>query len=76
MANYGTILVVDDNTSIFTTLEICLDGVFDRILTLTKPENILTTLEQEAVDVIIPALYHHSTCALLVSCQGRSRYTW
>ena len=45
MANYGTILVVDDNTSIFTTLEICLDGVFERILTLTKPENILTTLE-------------------------------
>ena len=43
MANYGTILAVDDNTSIFTTLEICLDGVFDRILTLTKPENILTT---------------------------------
>ena len=27
MAKYGTILVVDDNTSIFTTLEICLDGV-------------------------------------------------
>ena len=53
MANYGTILVVDDNTSIFTTLEICLDGVFDRILTLTKPENILTTLEQKAVDIIL-----------------------
>ena len=51
--NYGTILVVDDNMSIFTTPEICLDGVFDRILTLTKPENILTTLEQEAVDIIM-----------------------
>ena len=25
MANYRTILVVDDNTSIFTTLEICPD---------------------------------------------------
>lgn len=53
MANYRTILVVDDNTSIFTTLEICLDGVFDRILTLTRPENILTTLGQECVDVIL-----------------------
>lgn len=53
MANYRTILVVDDNTSIFTTLEICLDGVFDRILTLTRPENILTTLGQESVDVIL-----------------------
>lgn len=53
MANYRTLLVVDDNTSIFTTLEICLDGVFDRILTLTRPENILTTLGQESVDVIL-----------------------
>ena len=53
MARYGTILVVDDNTSIFTTLEICLDGVFDRILTLTKPESILTMLEQETVDVVL-----------------------
>ena len=53
MSNNRTILVVDDNTSIFTTLEICLDGVFDRILTLTRPENILTTLGQECVDVIL-----------------------
>ena len=53
MANYGTILVVDDNTSVFTTLEICLDGVFDRFLTLTDPKNILLTLEQEEVDVIL-----------------------
>lgn len=36
MAKYGTILVVDDNTSIFTTLEICLDDVFDRIQTPHK----------------------------------------
>ena len=53
MANYGTILVVDDNSSIFTALEICLEGVFDRILTLTNPEKILTKLEQESVDIIL-----------------------
>ena len=53
LANYGTILVVDDNTSVFTTLEICLDGVFERVLTLTDPKNILLTLEQEEVDVIL-----------------------
>lgn len=28
MAKYGNVLVVDDNESIFTTLEICLDGLF------------------------------------------------
>ena len=53
MSNNRTLLVVDDNTSIFTTLEICLDGVFDRILPLTRPEHILPTLGQESVDVIL-----------------------
>lgn len=53
MAKYGNVLVVDDNESIFTTLEICLDGVFERILTLTKPDKILATLEQEYIDVIL-----------------------
>lgn len=53
MAKYGNVLVVDDNESIFTTLEICLDGVFERILTLTTPEKILATLEQEHIDVIL-----------------------
>lgn len=46
-------MVVDDNESIFTTLEICLDGVFERILTLTNPDKILATLEQEHIDVIL-----------------------
>lgn len=53
MTHYGTLLVVDDNPSIFTTLEICLDGVFDRIVTLTRPEGILVTLEQERIDAIL-----------------------
>ena len=53
MAIYGTILVVDDNTSIFTTLEICLDGLFEKIITLTKPANILKILEQEKISLIL-----------------------
>ena len=53
MAKYGNVLVVDDNESIFTTLEICLEGVFERILTLTNPDKILATLEQEHIDVIL-----------------------
>ena len=53
MTNYGTILVVDDNPAILTTLEICLDGMFSRILTLTKPDNMLGMLKQEQIDVIL-----------------------
>lgn len=53
MAKYGTILVVDDNEAVFTALEICLDGVFSKIVTLTTPESMMVTLEQEQVDVIL-----------------------
>lgn len=53
MTNYGTLLVVDDNPAIFTTLEICLERVFSKIVTLTTPDAILATLEQEKVDVIL-----------------------
>ena len=49
----NTILIVDDDTAILTALKICLDGVFDRIITLSTPDNILTTLQQEQVDVVL-----------------------
>ena len=50
---YHTILVVDDNKAILTALKICLEGVFDRILTLTSPDEVLPLLQQEAVDIIL-----------------------
>lgn len=53
MANYGNILVVDDNPAILTASRICLDGVFDRVITLQKPDNILATLQQEHIDVLL-----------------------
>lgn len=53
MANYNTILIVDDNPGILTAAKICLDGVFERIITLSSPDGILTTLQQERVDVVL-----------------------
>jgi len=53
MNKYGTILVVDDNPAILTAVKICLNGVFERILTLSSPDNIIPTLQQETVDVIM-----------------------
>lgn len=53
MNQYNTILVVDDNVAILTAAKICLAGVFERVLTLSTPDNILTTLLQERVDVIM-----------------------
>lgn len=52
-SNYGTILVVDDNPAILTATKICLAGTFERILTFSLPAAVLTTLQQEHVDVIL-----------------------
>ncbi|MDE6279021.1 MAG: response regulator [Paramuribaculum sp.] len=52
-SNYGTILVVDDNPAILTAVKICLGNMFERILTLTSPDSLLMTLQQEHVDVIL-----------------------
>lgn len=51
--NYHTLLVVDDNPAILTAVKICLAGVFEHIITLSNPESILVTLQQEHVDVIM-----------------------
>lgn len=53
MANYGTILVVDDNPAILTAVRICLAGEFDKVLTLVSPDTLLTVLAQEEVDVVL-----------------------
>lgn len=53
MANYGTLLAVDDNAAVLTAIKICLEDVFERIITLSSPETILTRLNQEPVDAIL-----------------------
>lgn len=52
-SNYNTLMVVDDNPAILTAVKICLAGVFNHIITLSNPETILTTLQQEHVDAIL-----------------------
>ncbi len=53
MNNYGTILIADDNAAILTALRYCLDATFERILTLERPDDILKTMAQEAVDIVL-----------------------
>ncbi len=53
MNNYGTILIIDDNEAILTALRYCLAGTFERILTMTSPEGVLKTLQQEEVSMVL-----------------------
>ncbi len=53
MQNYGTILVIDDNEAILTALKYCLAGTFEKVLTLTAPDRVITVLEQEDVNIVL-----------------------
>lgn len=53
MKNYGTILVIDDNEAILTALKYCLAGTFEKVMTLTSPESVISFLKQEEVDIVL-----------------------
>ena len=53
MNKYGTILVVDDNPSILTAMRYLLDSLFERILTMNRPDDILKTMAQEEIDIVL-----------------------
>ena len=50
---YGTILVVDDNPSILTAMRYLLDSIFEHIITLSQPNDILKTMAQEEIDMVL-----------------------
>jgi DNA-binding NtrC family response regulator len=50
---YGTILVIDDNEAILTALRYCLSGTFQKVMTLTSPESVLTVLNQEVISLVL-----------------------
>ena len=49
----GNILIVDDNRSILSTLEILLSPVFQDVTTLTNPNQILTELRKKEYNLVI-----------------------
>lgn len=53
MAQYGTIVVVDDNPAILTALRICLDSTFEQVITLASPDSLPATLQQEKASIVL-----------------------
>lgn len=47
------ILIVDDKKSILTALEMLLQTEFDEILTLNSPKTLISTIEENKVDVVL-----------------------
>lgn len=54
MNKQGTVIVVDDNKSILTAVELLLDDHFHKVITLNSPNALLTTLrENPTTDIIL-----------------------
>lgn len=53
MAKQGTILVVDDNKGILTAVQMLLGTCFEKVITISTPNKIKTTLHNEEIDVVL-----------------------
>ena len=49
----GKILIVDDNKSVLVALEMLIQTEFDRIFTLKNPNNLISTIQQHSIDVVL-----------------------
>lgn len=48
-----TILIVDDNKSVITSLELLFENIFEKVLSTCNPERILSILELSQIDIVI-----------------------
>lgn len=53
MKKEGTIVVVDDNRSMLTAVEILLGGIFEKVVTLSSPNRLISTLREVKADVLL-----------------------
>jgi len=51
--NKGNILVVEDNQSVLTSLELLLQGEFKQVNTLKNPANLISSIREQQTDVIL-----------------------
>ena len=53
MTKQGTILVVDDNKGILTAVQMLLGTCFEKVITISTPNKIKATLNDENIDVVL-----------------------
>ena len=71
----GTLLVVDDNRSILAAVQLLMGNYFARVVTLPSPNQLLTTLHREPVDVIpTPATRASTGCRRFTATIPTSRW--
>ena len=53
MAKRGTLLIVDDNRNILSAVKLLADGHFAKVVTLSSPTTLLSTIAAEQPDVLL-----------------------
>ena len=49
----GKILIIDDNKSVLTALEMLLQTEFDDVITLSNPNSLINTIKQHNIDIVL-----------------------
>lgn len=53
MAKQGSILIVDDNKAILSAVKLLVDKYFEKVLTLSSPNSLVSTMRTERPDVVL-----------------------
>ncbi|MFI3288014.1 MAG: sigma-54 dependent transcriptional regulator [Rikenellaceae bacterium] len=53
MKRKGTLLIVDDNEAILSAVKLLMEGYFQRVVTLSSPISLISTIMAENVDVVL-----------------------
>ena len=57
---HGTLLIVDDNRNILTTVKMVTENTFERIICMTRPSGLLTRIREDHPDVVLLDMNFHS----------------
>ena len=57
---HGTLLTVDDNRNILTTVKMVTENTFERIICMTSPSGLLTRIREDHPDVVLLDMNFHS----------------
>lgn len=60
MAKKGTLLIVDDNKNILSAVKLLADGYFAKVVTLSTPTSLLSTMSLEKPDVLLLDMNFHA----------------
>ena len=56
---HGTLLIVDDNRNILTTVKMVTENTFERIICMTSPSGLLTRIREDHPDVVLLDMNFH-----------------